>query len=487
MLQGNILANLTAMKGAKATKGSAVNSDQLLLNNEGALQGENALFSKVLKLVNSDASPETIINFLNEEGKGLNKEDKSLLFDMVSQKLEAEDSSLETLSKEAQSILKESDFAQNTLAREVNQKSIPTQTNGNDLLAKLKTDSPEVKLNELQEATQNSNKESIKGEGNILSSILKTKSPKANAENNELTKLFKNMPVSESAKLDSEQVGKDSSKLKLIKSGEDFLENRKFINKKNIQTTELLKNSSEGKSIRNFSGITKFQQEQSVLENGIIKTDKKEVMKSLKGSSSADGEMKIDMALQGQAKTASELGLLTNDGIKPLQAKTASVEASVQNKVIDLTSMNPTDTEQMIQKISDYVVQSRVQNADRLDLTVKHDSLGQFNIQVNKQSNSEFVDLQIKTATAEGNQFFAKNEVELLKHLSQKGVKIQDIKIAMNDAPQMASNTKESSDNSSFNQNQGDSRFQRQDQQSSDRGSERRRQLWQEYQERLGA
>lgn len=485
MLQGNILANLTAMKGAKATKSSAANSDQLLLNNEGALKGENALFSKVLKLVNSDASPETIINFLNEEGKGLNKEDKSLLFDMVSQKLEAEDGSLETFSKDAQPILNESEFTQRALPRELNQNS--NQKNGNDLLAKLKTDSPEVKLNELQEATQSTSKESIKGEGNILSSILKTKSPKANVENNELTKLFKNMPASESAKLDSEQVGKDSSKLKLIKSGEDFLENRKFINKKNIQTTELLKNSSEGKSIRNFSGITKFQQEQSVLKNGIIKTDKKEVMKSLNGSSSADGEMKIDMALQGQAKTASELGLLTNDGIKPLQAKTASVEAGVQNKVIDLSSMNPSDTEQMIQKISDYVVQSRVQNADRLDLTVKHDSLGQFNIQVNKQSNSEFVDLQIKTATAEGNQFFAKNEVELLKHLSQKGVKIQDIKIAMNDAPQLASNTKESSDNSSFNQNQGDSRFQRQDQQSSDRGSERRRQLWQEYQERLGA
>ena len=174
-------------------------------------------------------------------------------------------------------------------------------------------------------------------------------------------------------------------------------------------------------------------------------------------------------------------------------------QAQVNQKVLDLGSLNTSNTNEIIKRISDYVEQNQVANKTNLDLTVKHDSLGEFKIQVTKMPNQllshsqNSIDMQITTSSKEGHDFFVKNEVSLMKNLSQAGINLSDLRIISSMSESTPFGQSDSKQSSSFGQNADGSEKQFMSFESNNftsdsrNGSERRKELWDEYQQRYGA
>ena len=103
--------------------------------------------------------------------------------------------------------------------------------------------------------------------------------------------------------------------------------------------------------------------------------------------------------------------------------------------------------------------------------------MGEFLIRVTREEGAKAqsaVNIQIKTVTTEGKDFFTSNQGKLLTSLSASGVNVNDLKL-------------DSSSNSSmnFSQNGSSSGEQGGSQNSQSRqDSERRRELWNQYKER---
>jgi hypothetical protein len=102
--------------------------------------------------------------------------------------------------------------------------------------------------------------------------------------------------------------------------------------------------------------------------------------------------------------------------------------------------------------------------------------------------------MQITTSSKEGHDFFVKNEVSLMKNLNQAGVNLSDLRIVSSMSESTPFGQSDSRQSSSFSQGQDGSKqymsFESNNFTSdggSDNGASRRKQLWNEYQERYGA
>ena len=159
--------------------------------------------------------------------------------------------------------------------------------------------------------------------------------------------------------------------------------------------------------------------------------------------------------------------------------------AQQTGKTLDIGSSN--NSAEIVNKIVNYLEQSNIQNSDKLEVTVKHDTLGQFNVNVQKSAQGDSVNMQILTQTSAGHDFFVNNENQLSKTLLDHGLKITDLKI-QNVPSEIASTSKgsegqSSSGNSSHNEQSGQ-RYYNEKQQSQNQDSRRRQELWEQFRER---
>lgn len=478
-MQANLLAQFSKLLGANGAKGMPA-------NNASKVGGQdvNALFSKLMKLVNSNASSDDILKLVNQESKGLNKEDKELLMNVMADFMEGE---------EHVEVAEENPLMEMAQSKNESKAEAPKENTRNSFF--VKSENKDEKLLSILDKKQPA-LESAKVQQGPLAQVLKDKGI-AHAEmpqtltqvqGQEQVKTPVNLKLAALSGKFSKDASPESPKLegqRNLQSGDDFLNNLAMMKKPQM--------NQEKTSTNNVFSLSKFQKEQSVLENGIIKTKKSDFFKTSAKEENSDSEVKVDEKVHSFSKEEAALAMLTKEGIRPIHKMNTESSVNGQTKVLDLSSINPSDTNQVIEKISDYITQSRFNNTDSLDLVVKHDSLGQFNVQVNKTSGSDLIDLQIKTATAEGNQFFARHESDLLKHLGQNGVKVADLKIAMSDAITMSNGSEmrkntDSGSQFSGNQHQGSHNSSNGSSQDFSRGGEqRRRQMWEEYRERLGA
>ena len=103
------------------------------------------------------------------------------------------------------------------------------------------------------------------------------------------------------------------------------------------------------------------------------------------------------------------------------------------------------------------------------------------------------IDMQISTSSKEGHDFFVKNEVSLMKNLNQAGINLSDLRIVTTMSESNAFGKSDSRQSSSFSQSQDGSDKQFMSFESNNfgsdtnSGSERRKELWEEYQQRYGA
>lgn len=298
------------------------------------------------------------------------------------------------------------------------------------------------------------------------------------------------------------QTAKDSFKLV---SGEEFADIKKFdqtmkmTDKKSVVPEKMLDQDNVidlSKLKGNQTQVKGYQQGQNILSDNIIKSSRDLAFKEQKkGKLSATDEL-----TSPDLKKSNELSMI-KESIIPMSAMKIEGEKQMAGtntpKVLDLSHVNTANTNQLIQKISDYVMQSNVAGKDQLDLTVKHEQLGQFQIQVTKNqtpNQPHQIDMQIVTSNAEGHKFFVENEGALMKSLQQSGIQLSDLRIVSQMSEIGTNSFSENKQFSSFNHNQNGSsssqQFESQTfQQQGDfrQGRERRNDLWNEYRERYGA
>ena len=166
-------------------------------------------------------------------------------------------------------------------------------------------------------------------------------------------------------------------------------------------------------------------------------------------------------------------------------------DVRVQPKVFNLTAFANTDVSELVDKIADYVRQTQIQGRQALDLTVHHQELGDFNINVSRKGKAEGLEFEIRANTAQGQNFFVEHEAKLIQALNNSGIKVTDMKIFTS----LTEFAKFDGDGKGFSQDnlnsnsqwKGSEQHQGRQQHSDDADSRRRRDLWEQFKERFQA
>lgn len=353
-------------------------------------------------------------------------------------------------------------------------------------------------LNNLK-GTNSSEDEGVEVEGKEKNSMpglhMKNGQPVKNESKNEspldfLMKGAKAKGVTETEGQKHIEVEGNQQAQKKVMTGEDFIKNMQAAEKKPVLA--LIQGQKENANAKNYG------QGMALLSDPLIKNTKDLADKDIKkGKQGLSG---VDELRSKETKVGSELASLKQDVVPTLQQNNKEnqghqLQSNANQKVLDLSNVNTSNTSEIIKKISDYVEQNNVAGKQSLDLTVKHESLGEFKIQVTKVPESmnrglNQIDMQITTSSKEGHDFFVKNEVSLMKNLNSAGINLSDLRIVSNMSESTAFGQSDSKNSSSFSQNPDGSKqfssFESRNFSSGD-GAERRKELWEEYQQRYGA
>ncbi len=162
-------------------------------------------------------------------------------------------------------------------------------------------------------------------------------------------------------------------------------------------------------------------------------------------------------------------------------------KSDASQQVLNLENLNTVNTEKIIEQISSYISENSIKNKDSLDLVVKHRELGQFELNISKLRNMDNLNIEIRTITDKGHDFFVKNEHNLIKTLQNSGLRVGDFKITtsnefFNMNQDNNSSSKEYSSSSRSSQN-----FYGSDDHQGNDDSRRRKMLWEMFKERYQA
>ena len=279
---------------------------------------------------------------------------------------------------------------------------------------------------------------------------------------------------------------------KVIITGDDYLKKAGLSEKKDSEKMILIK-TLEGPKNQNIKG---YGQQAMLSSEPLIKNGKELSLKNTQLSKTLKlDDVKTKENSDAQGIKQDFIPMLQNKDGKSQQAETQS---QANQKILDLGKINTSNTTEIIKRISDYIEQNNVANKSSLDLTVKHESLGEFKIQVSKMpsqsinQSSNSLDMQITTSSQEGQDFFVKNEVSLIKNLNNAGINLSDFRIVNTmtnslDSGHTDSKQSNSQNGSDFNDKQFMSFESDTSANDSSNGKGKRKELWEEYQQRYGA
>ncbi|GEM_PF-4665192 len=459
-------------KGAKATP---VDSSNMLGTPE---QGGVTEFSKEFlsllgetqALAESGISPEEFIETLNSEDLGLTGGEKKALTNSFIGALEGEVS--EEHSK-------------------LDQSKLAVDSNSSKELHKT---GQEVEKTELSKIINN--KSVAK---NPIDSIVSKTNLETDVVSNGSKKIFSESSKIETAEVIDPKISngkilniKDHSTKKLssqpsFQSSEDFIAQAKVATNKNEEIVE----SNERKSFfpKAKSKVLAFNKEQNTINNNIFAGKNP----FLSGNETKATKLKPEAEVAtleniGSANQAESLAPLLNQTQSNNSGNQSSFGNNTNVKVLDFSNINTANSEQLIDKISNYITTSRLEKQENVELIVKHNSLGQIKVAASKGQLPDQVNLEIIASSDKGHQFFKSNEVEMIKSLSNSGVKLNDVKISMSGDFNLQSSDK---GDGQFNQGQGSQNSKYGGQQASSNQDQsrrdRREQMWNTYRERLGA
>ncbi|PIK13851.1 hypothetical protein [Halobacteriovorax sp. JY17] len=448
-------------QGAKATTADASNA--LVTPNQGGVTEVSNEFLSLLNetkaLANSGVTPEEFIETLDTQDLGLSGGEKKALAKSFIEAFDGE------LAKEVTS--------PEEMVKETSSEGILTKLGGQEKSDLSKIIGNDKFLKKTEGVTQLNSKnfpEQI-GQNTSETEIVETKiDPKIT--NGKLISLKEH----------------SSNKVAVgnFQASEDFVANAKVMNADSKEMAELNQKKSFFPNSKNK--VLAFNKEQNTINNNIF---------SGKNPFISGNEVKVSK-LQGETTSSLE-GLNSNspmEALSPVLMQTNQSQTGNQTsfgnqanvKVLDFSNINTANSEQLIDKISNYITTSRLEKQEHVELIVKHDSLGHIKVTASKGQLPDQINLEIVANSDKGHQFFKSNEVEMIKSLSNSGVKLSDVKISMGSDFNLQSSEK---GERQFNQGQGSQHSRHDGQQASsnhDQGRrDRREQMWNMYRERLGA
>ena len=105
-------------------------------------------------------------------------------------------------------------------------------------------------------------------------------------------------------------------------------------------------------------------------------------------------------------------------------------ETQAPMKVLDMSNIKSDNADQLMDKITDYIVQAKAAKEPTVNMRVNHEDLGLIDITVSKNGVlRDAVAISIGTHTAEGRNFFQQGSKDLVAHLTSAGINISDLKV----------------------------------------------------------
>ncbi len=261
-----------------------------------------------------------------------------------------------------------------------------------------------------------------------------------------------------------------------------------FVDQKMAMAKTNLRSQNSTPTIKSNPAFSQYGQQAKKMNQSLIQSKKPVGIEGISSTKKAESTEGLQDLVQGMNDGSSMDALAVGE----LKGNNSGGQEFQMNKgqatqTLDLSNISASNKTELMQKLGNYIEQSYVSGRDSVDMVINHEELGQFRVQAQKVGNNGQVNLEINTLTEQGQQFFAENEVELLKALNKSGIKLNDFKIApQTDFIAMGDSSKSSmnSDSSSSFLGGGDrgeaSAFTQGGRQGDNRGEDRRRQLWQE-------
>lgn len=151
-------------------------------------------------------------------------------------------------------------------------------------------------------------------------------------------------------------------------------------------------------------------------------------------------------------------------------------ETQAAPKVFDMNQVKTSNPDQIINQITDYVVQAKAAKEPTVNMRVNHEELGMIDITVSKAGvNHESIAVNIGTHSIDGKNFFQQNSKDLFSHLTTAGLNVTDLKVET--PTQTAKNDFDFGSQSGRNQSGADKQF-GSEQNQRRHESERRQDLW---------
>lgn len=247
--------------------------------------------------------------------------------------------------------------------------------------------------------------------------------------------------------------------------------------------------------VQKVNEFAQFQGESLIKPKAMNSADSSSLQDILNSGKSDKVEIPMMMTSDGQSGgSESNLGQFTaNQKMEMLNSGNKAVSG---NETINMQSLlrGAENTNQVTAKVMQHLEQMNIANQNELNVTVADEALGKFDIQVSRQGRGAPIDLQIKTLSEEGAKFFTENEVEMLKTLNSKGIKVSNLKVSsvetaiasaagLSDKSDLGSSSQQSQTGENGRNGKGQHQGHQSGQFDHRDGSDRRRQLWQAYQE----
>jgi hypothetical protein len=185
-----------------------------------------------------------------------------------------------------------------------------------------------------------------------------------------------------------------------------------------------------------------------------------------------------DLAAITGTTTAATLALSMDAA--PATDKVAT-SMSAPSKVFDMNALNgkSLDADSVITQITDYVVQARAAKEPTVELKMQHADLGQIDITVTRHAG-DMVNIAINAQDSSAKLFLGQHRDQLLTHLNQAGVGVNDFRLDSSSAGDSATGQQQSSFSGQGQERQfGSEQNQRREEQ------QRRQDLWKQFQQEV--
>lgn len=260
---------------------------------------------------------------------------------------------------------------------------------------------------------------------------------------------------------------------KVLSSGNDFVKNMNAVGKSLNEVS--LGNAAQKSKVNGYGKV------QNNIRKSLIDLSGANFNTDVKVENEFGGKLQVEGLAQKGSNNSFEFlaANLDTQGPKGFDV------VNNNTKVLDLSSIAANNKFELIDKISAHIEQAKIEGADKLDLLVKHEDLGNFRVNVAKAGKNQ-VNLEIITQNAKGREFFVQNEANMIKTLDQSGVKLANFRLATGAShSEFSSFSSESKgQGSEFSQSFSSSQHsESKNFQGGNRDSERRRELWEQYRE----